>query len=427
MAESPSRGGPPNADDAGDGAAAKKGESDPLFNPPGLKQRRTVMGLAPAPHLGGANRPLSDAEQRKQRVLARIAAVGEAGDDEEPTLFRPSTPGETRLVETDPPPRMPSAAPPRPTAPPTYGSSTVIMAQNPLAGSRAISSDRNLPASAGWDVHPQQAQVDAPEVPTEVMEPAPITARMPKMASNLPIPAQTSAMAPPAAALALRTYEPAFIARPSLGHLTDSRLVIVSEPNSERAGSYRLLRDNLLSKGMPRVLAISSATPGDGKTTCAVNLALSLAELSSTRVLLIDANFFEPELGTLFAIERLSPIIPPDGNAAWLEPYKLVEITAGLHVAGVVRRLGEPAPRFEQQRFEAMIDRLVRVSYDYILIDTPAIRRTPAVIQLVATADATLMAVRAGATAGRDLRRAIEQIPQKKAFGIALIDAPTVE
>jgi Mrp family chromosome partitioning ATPase len=167
--------------------------------------------------------------------------------------------------------------------------------------------------------------------------------------------------------------------------------------------------------------------PGDGKTTCAINLSLALAEMSSTRVLLIDGNFYEPELGEVFAIDRLNPIMPPDGNGSWLAPYKLVEINAGLHVAAVSRMRGEPPPRFDQQRFEVMIDRLVRVSYDFIIIDAPALRRSPAVIQLIATADATLMAVRSGGTAGRDLRRAIDQIPEKKAFGLALIDAAPQE
>lgn len=427
MAESPSRGGPPNADDAKESASATKGESDPLFNPPGLNKRRTVMGLAPAPHLGGANRvntqAMSDAEERKQRVLARIAAM-----DGKEVTGPPPPPDATRLVETEPPPRMPSGAPPRASNAPAKFGGTMIMPPGPVAGPgpRRISSDGRLPSASGWEVQDSKAP-EAPEVVTEVIEPPPITARMP-VAPNALQASPRASTPPPATALAVRQYEPpAYSPRPTLGHLTDPRLVLVNETNSSRAASYRLLRDNLLAKGMPRVLAVSSATPGDGKTTCSINLALSLAELSSTRVLLIDGNFFEPELATVFGIERLSPIIPPDGNAAWLEPYKLAEVIPGLHVAGIVRRPGEAIPRFDQQRFEAMIDRLVRVSYDYILVDTPAMRRTPAVIQLIATADATLMAVRSGGTAGRDLRRAIEQIPQKKALGLALIDSPQVE
>jgi Mrp family chromosome partitioning ATPase len=437
MAESPSRDRDPNTDDAS-GDATAKGESDPLFSPGGLKTRRTVMGLAPAPHLGGSSARSSgasatEAEERKQRVLARIAAM-DGGKD----VTGPPPPLESNAPRgySGPPPPRPagSQAPPRMVhqtyssgAPPKFGTGTVLMhPSGPVP--RTISSDRRLPSASGWEVHGESAP-EPPEVATELIEPPPITARM---VSTLPIdtrsapPVVASKVSPTqTAALAVRSYEPAYRepTQRDLTHLTDKRLVLVNETNSARAASYRLLRDNLLSKSMPRVVAVSSATPGDGKTTCAMNLALALSELRSTRVLLVDGNFFQPELGHVFGIERLSPIVPPDGNGSWLEPFKLVEVAAGMHLAAVVRRPGEPAPRFDQQRFEIMIDRLVRVAYDYIIIDAPALKGSPAVIQLITVADATLMAVRSGTTAGRDLRRAISQIPEKKAFGMALIDA----
>lgn len=440
MAESPPRGGAPSAEDGTSEATVKPGESDPLFHPPGLKTRRTVMGLAPAPHLGGARGAVTEAEERKQRVLARIAAIDGKAD---PTGPPPPPDGEVDR-EPEPVERPKTAAPPAdlrsthvierpPThSPPKFGTSTVLMRPSP-GGPRTISSDARVPSASGWEVHDPRVPYhrEAPEVATEVMEAAPITARM---VSALPLEVRASQEVrpssppdqrvsaptpPPTAALAIRAYEPP---RSSLVGLTDPRLVLFTEPHSTRASSYRLLRDSLIAKSMPRVLAVSSAVPGDGKTTCAINLALGFSEISSTRVLLVDGNFFAPELADVFAIDRLTAIVPPDGNA-WLNPYKLVEVSPGLHVAGISRAPGEPPPRFDQQRFEAMIDRLVRVSYDYIIIDTPALRGSPAVIQLVGVADATLLAVRSGTTAGRDLRRAIEQIPEKKAFGLALIDA----
>ena len=71
---------------------------------------------------------------------------------------------------------------------------------------------------------------------------------------------------------------------------------------------------------------------------------------------------------------------------------------------------------------DALIERLVRVSYDFVVIDTPAMRGTPAVMQLLSTADGALLVVRSGGTTTRDLRRAAEQLPPKKALGIALMD-----
>jgi Mrp family chromosome partitioning ATPase len=243
----------------------------------------------------------------------------------------------------------------------------------------------------------------------DYVEAAPTTERMMRAAGPLPQPTT----------LALRPWEPQRPQRPFPGPL-DDRLVLLAEPDSPRAAGFRVLRDGLIGKNLPRVVAVSSAAPKDGKTTCAINLALALSEQSTTKVLLIDANFFEPELAQIFMLERLPPVTPPE---SWLAPYTIGEVTSSLHVAGILR--GDVGKRrFEQHRFEALIDRLCRVSYDYLIIDTPALRGTPAVTTLIAGADATILAVRAGGTTtGRDIRRAADQIPANKALGIALIDA----
>src|SRR5262245_16701743 len=106
MAESPPKTGAiPTKGDPVDEPLMKKGDSDPLFNPPGLKARKTSMGLAPAPHLGGAKTDAVDAEARRQRVLARIAGL-----------------------DTKPPPKTPSTAP---TTPPRPGSDGPAQARSP--------------------------------------------------------------------------------------------------------------------------------------------------------------------------------------------------------------------------------------------------------------------------------------------------------
>ncbi len=199
----------------------------------------------------------------------------------------------------------------------------------------------------------------------------------------------------------------------------DPRLVLITEPDSARAVSFRLLRDNLLAKRLPRVLAVSSAAKKDGKTTCALNLALSLSE--GAKVLLLDGNLIEPELATIFCIPDSTPVWP--ANAAWLAPYRIAEFSRSLHVAAVVLRPGQVTPRFEKQWFEHLIGSLRRFPYDFIIIDAASLSASPTVSQLIATADATLLAVRSGATTARALRRATDQLPEGKGIGVALIDA----
>jgi len=272
--------------------------------------------------------------------------------------------------------------------------------------------------------HAQNAPFGArlPVMDAAVEEPAPNTERMARS-----MPSTTQAMqapsVPPPAGLVLRQWEPE--QPPTMGGppaVLDKRLVLLAEPDSTTADAYRVLRDQLLGKNLPRVVAVSSPQQRDGKTTCAINLALALAEQPSTRVLLIDGNFFDPELAHIFQMERLSMLSPPEAEA-WLPPYRLAQVTPSLHLVGLLKS-EMPRRRFEQHRFEAMIDRLCRANYDYIVVDTPALHGAPAVLQLIAVTDATLLAIRAGGgTTARELRRAAEQIPKEKALGIALIDA----
>src|SRR4051812_40190962 len=58
----------------------------------------------------------------------------------------------------------------------------------------------------------------------------------------------------------------------------DPRLAILADPDSARAEGFRRLRDGVLARGMPRVLAVTSPERGDGKTTCIANLAFAFAE-----------------------------------------------------------------------------------------------------------------------------------------------------
>src|SRR5262249_13243769 len=58
----------------------------------------------------------------------------------------------------------------------------------------------------------------------------------------------------------------------------DPRLVMLKDPYSVRADAYRALRHRLSASGDPRIIAVSSAAPGEGKTICSINLAVALRE-----------------------------------------------------------------------------------------------------------------------------------------------------
>src|SRR5215471_14436766 len=77
-------------------------------------------------------------------------------------------------------------------------------------------------------------------------------------------------------------------------------LVMLTLPDSSRAATYRVLRHRLSQLGDPRVILVTSAQAGEGKTVCAANLAIALGECGRARVLLVEGNLRMPSLGELF-------------------------------------------------------------------------------------------------------------------------------
>jgi Mrp family chromosome partitioning ATPase len=203
--------------------------------------------------------------------------------------------------------------------------------------------------------------------------------------------------------------------------LIDPRLVLLLEPYSQRSASFRTLRDNLLAKNAPRIIAVTSPGEHEGKTTCAINLALALGERPSTRVLLLEGNFFAPELAKIFHVDNSTPFAP-EMNLPWLLPYRVAEVAHGFHVAAIVQEPGEPPPVFNGRWYDMVMGHLADADYDHLVIDAPALDGSSPVMQVVGIAEGTLLTIRSGNTTARTLRRAAEQIPRGRALGVTLIE-----
>jgi len=205
---------------------------------------------------------------------------------------------------------------------------------------------------------------------------------------------------------------------------TDPRLVLVRAPDSPQAAAYRVLRHQLSQKGDPRCLVVTSALRGEGKTTCAVNLALALGECARARVLLVEAHLRRPRLGAVFRFE------PPWCFAQQLhehrvrpeERWSVVEVAPhGLHVMAVDPRT-EQRPLLDGPAFTLAMERMALAGYDYIVIDAPPVLDSAEVNLLQDAADGVLLTTRSRASRGRDLRKAVEQLSPGRISGVVLID-----
>jgi Mrp family chromosome partitioning ATPase len=203
----------------------------------------------------------------------------------------------------------------------------------------------------------------------------------------------------------------------------DPRLVILSEPGSERARSYRLLRHRLFTRGDPRIVAVTSAHPAEGKTTCALNLALAMAEDTMTRVLLVDAHLRRPALGRVFGFTPSESLVENIARFADVgPPYPVVSISGTrLHVAALPEAPLEGG-RLDRTLFAVALSDL-RNAYDYVVIDAASVLESGDVDVVGECSNGIIVAARIGRSRKSEMRRAIGQLAPAPVLGSVLIDA----
>jgi Mrp family chromosome partitioning ATPase len=203
----------------------------------------------------------------------------------------------------------------------------------------------------------------------------------------------------------------------------DPRLCMLLAPSSIQARSYRLLQHRLLAKNDPRVIVVSGAEPGAGKTTCAANLALALSEAALSRVLLVDANLARPGLGALF------DFVPADSFMIKLlrsEDCSLPLPVAS--IAGLNLQLAALEPsvsvgkRLDRLLFAQAIQAL-RASYDYIVIDAASSSESADVNDIAQCCDGVLLVARSGHTRVDALQRAMAELQPANVLGTVLLDS----
>lgn len=187
------------------------------------------------------------------------------------------------------------------------------------------------------------------------------------------------------------------------------------EYQTPAAEAYRTLRTNLnylTPPRPPRVIVITSALPGDGKTTTTVNLAVTLAH-QGQRVILIDA---ETRRGTVHEVFGIPPA--PGffdlmyGQASPGECIRRVQMEGGGTID--VLPLGSapsvnPADLLVATRLQPLFERL-RGQYDYVFLDTPPLNLFTDAALIGAQADALLLVARADKTDRDELRYAVQQL-----------------
>jgi capsular exopolysaccharide synthesis family protein len=193
--------------------------------------------------------------------------------------------------------------------------------------------------------------------------------------------------------------------------------LVVSDFNSRPAEAYRQLRTNIRFAGIGsglKTLVITSAHPGEGKSTTAANLAAVLAQ-AGDRVILVDADLRRSSLRKTFegpASFGLTGLLYNDLS----DPSVALVSTRwkNLRILPAGTLPPNPSELLTSKRMVRVMEGLKNMA-DYVIFDTPPVLAVTDATVLAARTDGTIFVAEAGKTRSSALRESARLVQQANA------------
>jgi non-specific protein-tyrosine kinase len=194
-------------------------------------------------------------------------------------------------------------------------------------------------------------------------------------------------------------------------------LVSVTAPRSSAAEAYRSLRTSVQFAGLENevnVIAITSPSAGEGKTTAVANLAV-VAAGAGRRVVLLDCDLRRPRIHTFFGMSN------EVGFTSWIVGD--APLSAALQEVPGVRRLSlmasgpiphNPSELLSSRRFPELV-RTLQADGALVIIDTPPLLPVTDAAVIARSIDIVFVVTMAGKGTRRQLRHAIEILDRVEA------------
>ena len=193
------------------------------------------------------------------------------------------------------------------------------------------------------------------------------------------------------------------------GLLFDGHLIAALSPFSPLTESYRHLRTSIeyaqLEKPIRR-LTVTSALPGEGKTTTVANLAIVCAQ-QEKRLLLVDADMRKPTIHTLFGLTNEVGLAQILSGAKHLDQAIIQDVVPHLDLIVSGSPPPNPAEILGSRKMDEFLQ-AVAARYDLVLFDSPPILSVTDAVVLSRKVDGTALVISAGTSRVDVLERATE-------------------
>ena len=204
----------------------------------------------------------------------------------------------------------------------------------------------------------------------------------------------------------------------------ERRLITHEDPKSPISEAYRGLRTSLMytkSNENCRVILVSSAGPGEGKTTTIANLAITYANLGKKTVL-IDSDLRKPVVHNIFNVDK-SPGLTSYLSENEKDEKKLINKTNVNNLDVITSGIIPPNPSelLDSPLLDNLLNKLKK-NYDVILFDTPPLIAVTDAFVLMKYITQFILVVRAGVTERVALDRVMTNVRQSgfKESGVVL-------
>jgi capsular exopolysaccharide synthesis family protein len=211
------------------------------------------------------------------------------------------------------------------------------------------------------------------------------------------------------------------------GHPSENpELLMNVDGRSPLAESYRHLRTSVLlstAGRAPRSLLVTSSLPGEGKTTTAVNTAISLAQTGAS-VIIIDADMRRPRLRSIFGLpERsgLSSILSSELSEADILAMAPKEEVSGLHVLTAGPIPPNPAELLGSAQMRRLMSTL-QANFNHVVVDSPPVTSFTDGVLISTMVDGVLLVVHGGKSSRHVVKRSRQLLQDvgAKIFGVVL-------